>query len=76
MQECEHWYPDAPQGVDALAYLIPTPPVTKTNLPMLATSIPGGGHTKLPPTLISSSDFKILDACCQSHAAGGFPGEF
>ena len=55
---------------------MPTPPATNTSVSTLATSIPSGGQTKLPPTLINSSESRILDAVCQSHAAGGFVGEF
>ena len=57
-------------------YLIPTPPATKTTLLILCTSIPGGGQTKLPPTLTNKSDPKILASGRQSHAAGGFHGDF
>lgn len=57
-------------------YFIPTPPAINTTLSMVARSIPSGGQKKLPPTLIINSEWSIFEACCHSHAAGGFPGEY
>ena len=58
------------------AYFMPTPPATKTTLCMLTTFTPGGGHTKLPPTLTLSSVPRISSSGRQSHAAGGLDGDF
>lgn len=62
-------------------YLIPTPPATNTTFLKPPTSTPdggggGGGQTKLPPTR-TFSDFPMMSSRgLQSHAAGGFLGEF
>lgn len=52
-------------------HFMPTPPATKTTLSTLAMSIPGGGHTKLPPTRTCSSLPRISASGRQSQAAGG-----
>ena len=59
-----------------MMYLMPTPPATKTTLLMLCSPMPGGGQTKLPPTLTNRSDPRISVTGRQSHAAGGFRGDF
>ena len=45
-------------------YFIPTPPAIKTTLWTWFVWIPGGGQTKLPPTLICNSVPSILFALC------------
>ena len=59
-----------------LPYFMPTPPATKITFSILWTSIPEGGQTKSPPTWTSRSDPNISDTGRQSHAAGGFRGDF
>ncbi len=58
-----------------VTYLIPTPPATNTTLFKRLTSTPGGGHTKLPPTLTFNSVSRIFFSSCHSHAAGGLRGD-
>lgn len=53
-------------------HFIPTPPATKTTFSISLSSISAGGQMKLPPTLTSSSRFRIVGGGCQSHFAGGF----
>lgn len=55
---------------------MPTPPAMKIARLMPAMSIPGGGHTKLPPTRTLSSFPTIVSSGCHSHAAGGLSGLF
>lgn len=58
------------------AHLIPTPPATNTTLLILHMTGLGGGHVKLPPTLILSVERKISSSGRHSQAAAGFPGDF
>lgn len=55
-------------------HLIPTPPAIKTTFRIRSRSIPDGGQTKLPPTLIPNSAPKISSLGLQSHALAGFFG--
>ena len=52
--------------------MIPTPPAIKTKRSTSETSIRGGGHVKLPPTLTASCAPKISSRGLHSHCAGGF----
>lgn len=60
----------------ATTYLMPTPPAMKMARLIFFTSRPGGGQTKLPPTLTLISFPCISSVGCHSHAAGGLSGLF
>ena len=55
--------------------LIPTPPAMKSSFLMDKGSTLGGGHVKLPPTLMNRGFFNNSFSLCHSHAAGGLPGD-
>lgn len=55
--------------------LTPTPPATKTTFRRDLMLMPGGGHTKLPPTRTRSSAYVIESGSFHSQAAGG-SGDF
>lgn len=57
-------------------YLIPTPPAMNTTRLILFASMPGGGHTKLPPTRTLISFPWMSSTGCHNHAAGGLSGLF
>lgn len=55
---------------------MPTPPAMNMTRLILFTSMPGGGHTKLPPTRTLISFPWMFSNGCHNHAAGGLSGLF